>query len=317
MGACLLACTDRADFIGLSPDPEQASEQAEQGELLPGELSPGELSPGELSPDELSEEAPPEADPSAVAPEEESAFVQIPEANFASGASPMTSTAMSALPSIVELTAPPGVTNGGSVLLHVKLEPPQARPLFVVKVAGDTGYHTVRGTDVDADGRNEIEVEVRAAVQASSLVIEVAPTDEQGNVGSYHEVTLRVVPSGVGDVKVTLSFSPNHDLDLHVFEPSGFEVSYREPSSPSGGRLDLDSGANCTAGVASSENIFWPAGAAPVGEYRVVVQAFEQCERGAIDFTVRTEYGGLVETFHRSFADGMEGTSIEVARFTH
>jgi hypothetical protein len=307
VGACLLACTDRADFVGLSPEPEPSSEQAEQGELLPGEV-PGEVLPGE---------APPEADPSAVAPREESAFVQIPEASFASGASPVTSAAMSPLPRIVELTAPSGVTNGGSVLLHVKLEPPQAQPRFVVNVAGDTGYHTVRGTDVDGDGRNEIEVEVRAAVQASSLVIGVAPTDDQGNVGAYQQVTLRVVPSGVGDVKVTLSFSPNHDLDLHVFEPSGFEVSYREPRSPSGGQLDLDSGANCIAGVASAENIFWPAGAAPVGEYRVVVQAFEQCERGAIDFTVRTESGGLVETFHRSFADGAEGTSIEVARFAH
>jgi hypothetical protein len=259
----------------------------------------------------------PQPDPAAVAPAEVSALVQIPEASFASGVSPVTSAVMSALPTIVELSAPPGVTNGGSVLLHVKLEPPQAEPLFVVNVVGDTGYHTVQGTDIDGDGRHEIEVDVRADVQVSSLVIGVAPTDGRGNVGVYQEVTLRVVPSGVGDVKITLSFSPNHDLDLHVFEPSGFEVSYREPTSPSGGRLDLDSGANCSPGVASAENIFWPAGAAPVGEYRVLVHEFEQCDRGAIDFTVRVEYGGLVETFHRSFADGAEGTSIEVTRFLH
>ncbi|MEY4546199.1 MAG: hypothetical protein RL685_2394 [Pseudomonadota bacterium] len=139
VGACLLACTDRAEFVGPSADPEQSSEQAEQGELLPGEELPGELLPGELS-----DGATPETDPSIVAPGDASAFVQIPEASFASGASPMTSAAMSPLPRIVELTAPSGVTNGGSVLLHVKLEPPQAQPLFVVKVASDTGYHTVR-----------------------------------------------------------------------------------------------------------------------------------------------------------------------------
>jgi hypothetical protein len=145
----------------------------------------------------------------------------------------------------------------------------------------------------------------------------VAPTDGGGNVGAYREVTLRVVPSGVGDVKITLTFPPQHDLDLHVFEPGGFELSYLQPSSPSGGRLDLDSGSNCIPSVASAENVFWPSGSAPVGEYRVVVHEFEQCEAGAIDFAVRVENGGLVETHHGRFADGAQGTSIEVTTFMH
>lgn len=280
------------------------AELAEQGELLPA------------SEDIASETAP------GGAASEQSGVVQIPEASFLSGPAPVAPTATTpsagaALPEIVELTGPQGVTNGGTVLLHVTLEPPQAEPLFVVSVAGDTGYHTVRGVDLDGDGSHELELEVLAEVPAGSLRIAVAPTDGAGNVGAYREVTLSVVPSGVGDVKITLTFPPYHDLDLHVFEPGGFELSYLQPSSPSGGRLDLDSGSNCIPSVASSENIFWPAGAAPVGEYRVVVQEFEQCEPGAIDFTVRVENGGLVETFHRRFADGAQGTSIEVARFTH
>jgi hypothetical protein len=296
-----LACTDRAEYFGPRASPEQ---QGEQGELLP---------------------APPDDVARQPAPGEQSTVLQIPEASFLSGPTPVTSAALppgselpeGVLPEIVELSAPQGATNGGTILLHVVLEPPQADPLFVVSVAGDTGYHTVRGTDSDGDGSIDLELEVRADVQASSLLIAVAPTDGQGNVGTYREVTLNLVRSGVGDVKVTLTFPPYHDLDLHVFEPGGFELSYLQPSSASGGKLDLDSGSNCLPTVASAENVFWPAGAAPVGEYRVVVHVFEQCDPGAIDFTVRIENGGAVETFHDTFADGSQGTSLEVVRFTH
>ena len=301
----LSACSERVDYVGTGAAPEPAAELEGQAELQPGATA-GSTAVGAA-----------EAG-SGGAAGGQSAVLQIPEASFLEGPSPPAETAAaSSLPEIVELTAPPGVTNGGTVLLHVKLEPAPAEPRFVVSVAGDSGYHTMRGVDLDGDGSYELELEVRAQVPAGPLVISVAPTDGAGAVGAYHEVTLRVVPSGVGDVKVTLTFPPYHDLDLHVFEPGGFELSFRQPSSPSGGRLDLDSGSNCVPSVASAENIFWPSGAAPVGEYRVVVHQFEQCEPGDIDFTVRVENAGLVETFHHRFADGAQGTSLEVTRFTH
>lgn len=305
--AAVLACTDHVDDTASRAEAESSEEQAEQGGLQP-EPGPSELAAGD-PPGQQGEQG------------EQSSVLQIEQASFLPGSAPMTSPgtapAASALPEIVELTGPQGVTNGGTALLHVRLQPPQAEPLFVVSVAGDTGYHTVRGADLDGDGSYELELEVRASVPAGELMIAVAPRDAAGNVGAYRELALRVVQSGVGDVKITLTFPPYHDLDLHVIEPSGFELSYLNPSSPSGGRLDLDSGSNCVPSVASAENIFWPTGAAPVGEYRVIVHAFEQCDPGTIDFTVRVENGGLVETFHRSFADGAQGTSIEVTAFRH
>jgi hypothetical protein len=245
-----------------------------------------------------------------------SAFVELAGAEFEQGPAPA-ATPAAALPQIMELTGPSGVTNGGTVTLRVTLDAPFAQPQFVVSVAGDSGYHTVAGTDVNGDGILEIEVQVRADAIGSSIVISVAPTDGMGQVGKYRELELPLVPSGVGDVKITLSFEPIHDLDLHVFEPGGAEISFQHPTSPAGGKLDLDSGANCRASVANAENIFWPPGAAPAGEYRVTVHEFEQCDRGAIDFTVRIENGALVDTYRNTFTDRAEGSVIEVARFTH
>jgi hypothetical protein len=262
-------------------------------------------------------DAAPEGDPAVpVAGPPASEFVDVAGAEFTPGAAPAAAEA-SLLPKIIALSAPSGTTNGGSLVLRVTLEQPTPSPLFLVSVSGDAGYHTVTGVAVDAAGGYEIELQVGADVQAGSLVVSVAPTDGQGQVGEYHDVTVTVIQSGVGDVKVTLSFEPTHDLDLHVFEPSGVEISYRRKTSASGGRLDLDSGSNCTPGRSNAENIFWPAGSAPVGEYRVTVQDFEQCERGGIDFTVRVENGGLVDLYRGRFEDGAEGDVRDIVTFTH
>lgn len=255
-------------------------------------------------------EAPPAPPPVA------SEVVEIAGSEFVQGESPAVN-ATGRLSRIVDLTGPSAVTNGGTATLRVSLDPPVQGPLFVVSVEGDTGYYTVTGTDADADGIAEIEVQIRAGARGSSIVIGVAPTDGMGQVGEYRQLAIPLVESGVGDVKITLSFEPTHDLDLHVIEPGGAEISFLHAVSASGGRLDLDSGSNCRPSVVNAENIFWPPGAAPPGEYRVTVRNFEQCDRGAIEFSVRVENGARVDTYRNTFADRTEGTAIEVASFTH
>jgi len=243
-------------------------------------------------------------------------LVDVPGSAFTPGGSPATNEA-AGLPRIVSLTGPSAVTNGGTATLRVSLEPALSAPWFVVSVAGDTGYHIVAGTDVDADGIVEIEVQIHAGATGSSIVLQVAPTDNSGQIGEYRELEIPLVQSGVGDVKITLSFEPVHDLDLHVIEPGGTEISFLQPKSASGGRLDLDSGSNCSPGLANAENIFWPPGAAPPGVYRVLVRDFEQCDRGSIDFSVRIENGAQITSYRNSFADRAAGTTIDVATFMH
>lgn len=79
---------------------------------------------------------------------------------------------------------------------------------------------------------------------------------------------------GGGDVQFTLRWSEPVDLDLHVIGPSGEEISFGSRRSASGGQLDVDA---CAAGCEEGpfvENIFWPDGEAPQGEYLVFVEHY-------------------------------------------
>jgi hypothetical protein len=225
------------------------------------------------------------------------------------------------LPQIVNVTGPTAVTNGGLALLHVELAPPVPSPVFVVGLDGDTGYHTVTGVDPDADGIYDISVQVAAEASQASLLLRVALTDGAGNVGPYREIEIALVQSGTGDVKVTLSWDRLHDLDLHVIEPNGEEIQFTNPSSATGGELDLDSGINCMPSGTNSENIFWPPQGAPAGEYVVTVHNYQQCAPGALEYSVRVAYDNVVNTYSGTFADGSASDGVttgnvhEVIRF--
>ena len=215
-----------------------------------------------------------------------------------------------ALPVITKVLGPVAVTNGGTAILHVTLSAPVESPTFVVQLSAVPGYHSVQGIDSDGDATYDIAIQIPGNAQPGTLVATVSLLDAAGNRGPSQELQIQLVESGVGDVKVTLSFDRLHDLDLHVVEPSGDEIFYERPTSITNGQLDLDSGANCEATPANTENVFWPPGGAPRGQYRVFVQNFQSCVPGPIAFKVRIAYGTVVEQYDGTFADG---TAAEAA----
>jgi len=93
---------------------------------------------------------------------------------------------------------------------------------------------------------------------------------------------------GTGDVQVTLRWGGTADLDLHVTGPDGDEIWFSSPVSSSGGTLDVDANAACQEqGTRPVENVFWPDGAAPRGEYQVTVVFFQDCDgSGVADYEV-------------------------------
>jgi hypothetical protein len=85
-----------------------------------------------------------------------------------------------------------------------------------------------------------------------------------------------------GDVQVSLIWYNVNDLDLHVIDPNGERIYYKNPRSRSGGELDVDANAGTRdasgrpAGLTREpvENIYWPTGGAPAGRYQVFVNHF-------------------------------------------
>ncbi|MCB0999409.1 MAG: fibronectin type III domain-containing protein [Acidimicrobiales bacterium] len=98
---------------------------------------------------------------------------------------------------------------------------------------------------------------------------------------------------GTGAVQVTLLWASGDDLDVFVTEPTGAEVSYQQPSSPTGGFLDVDDrGGDCAAQVERAENIFWQADP-PQGSYTVRIVNSVPCGDGAAALAqVQVRVGG-------------------------
>lgn len=93
---------------------------------------------------------------------------------------------------------------------------------------------------------------------------------------------------GTGDVQVTLRWNSNADIDLHVYDPFGEEIWYSNRLAQSGGQLDVDANSTCSDPMAEPvENIFWPVGSAPAGEYAVDAVYYSDCgNSGGGDYEV-------------------------------
>jgi hypothetical protein len=77
---------------------------------------------------------------------------------------------------------------------------------------------------------------------------------------------------GTGDISFRLLWTGQSDLDLYVTSPLDERIDFVRRSSRSGGLLDVDCNVQTVieTNLCSEpmENIFWPRGAAPEGEYR-------------------------------------------------
>lgn len=85
---------------------------------------------------------------------------------------------------------------------------------------------------------------------------------------------------GEGDIRVTLTWTTDDDLDLHVVDPNGDRLWYVNPTVPSGGELDRDDNVGVCGTDAEPggvENVYWPVGSAPSGNYTVEIDNYFDC----------------------------------------
>lgn len=107
---------------------------------------------------------------------------------------------------------------------------------------------------------------------------------------------------GSGDVQVTLRWDSIADLDLSVVEPDGTLIYFSETGpTATGGELDVDSNVGCNdddGAEGAIENIFWPEGEAPTGQYTVRVTGYtltrpsDGLDCGSADYTLTIRVAG-------------------------
>jgi hypothetical protein len=171
---------------------------------------------------------------------------------------------------------------------------------------------------------------------ANNLMSLIAPVDpkalpllkwENGFSWSYNgdvtdSIKERVKQAGgnvTGDLCCRLAWNNKDDLDLHLIEPDGTHIYFRNKKSySSGGELDVDKnagGANLTREPV--ENIFYQdRRRMQEGQYKLFVNNFYMRESIDVGFQVDIDYLGNVTHFVYSKAV-LDSANISVAEFTY
>lgn len=117
-----------------------------------------------------------------------------------------------------------------------------------------------------------------------------------------------------GAVQITLGWTTGADIDLYVTDPFGEVLSYENTSVSSGGTLDRDARGACVDGQ-TTENVYWPTGAAPRGTYQISANYFSDCQAaGPTEIVLSIMIGGQPLGVYQYTLN--EGQRIDLATFT-
>ena len=129
---------------------------------------------------------------------------------------------------------------------------------------------------------------------------------------------LNAAGAKTGDVQVSIGWNTVDDIDVHVFFRSFGQnsyISWTNRQGVCGGMLDVDMNANDVAlSNKPVENIFWPAGRSPYGEFIVSLHNFRNWSGArSVPVTLIIKVDGETKVIHTQCVYGMAMT--EVARF--
>lgn len=161
----------------------------------------------------------------------------------------------------------------------------------------------------------ELMVENR---HSSNLVSLIAPTDPTsaemfkwsnkfswsyiGELADSIKERVKVAGGNVqGDLRCSLSWFNLDDLDLHMYEPDGYEIYFANARrlSPNGGVLDVDMNAGVGRTRNAVENISYQyRREMREGTYKLVVHNFAQRETIDVGFDVEVEFDGMIHSIH-------------------
>jgi uncharacterized protein YfaP (DUF2135 family) len=209
--------------------------------------------------------------------------------------------------------------NGGSSQQRVNGDADFTR--IIVAVQGLTNYYQLDLPDGVAS--QEILLGGSTNALARTMVFQYAVGDA-GSVGQYASQDVRFLRVGTGDIQISVAWSDTSDVDLHVIDPNGEEISFSHRTSASGGTLDLDGNAACSrntvgqvSAFVSNENVVWPTGAAPSGEYKVILDYWSACGNPSTDYVVTVQRTGASPMIFTGTFVGTSAPSDTVTTFSY
>jgi hypothetical protein len=194
-----------------------------------------------------------------------------------------------------------GASNGSTVLRNGTVSRSRGGRGFYRYVIPDDANPMPLDFFVDPDANGD-------GYQLNFAIDDTIGDPVEPRVGTLGRQQLYVIEVGSGDIQINLNWNTLVDLDLHVIEPTDIEIYFGAPESPSGGMLDLDSYAGCSFTGdrgRGNENVFWPTGDAPSGEYSVQVHMWSDCGTYAEDiptlYRATIVHGGEIQVVEGSF----------------
>tara|TARA_Y100000766_G_scaffold285588_1_gene310692 strand:- start:5946 stop:7190 length:1245 start_codon:yes stop_codon:yes gene_type:complete len=161
--------------------------------------------------------------------------------------------------------------------------------------------------------------ETRLAEIAAAQQQQIASSNT--NSKAIKELQARLAREGAksSDVQVSLMWNNYNDLDLHIVCPSGERIHGGNKVSACGGELDVD--ANVRAETRKPvENVFWPEGTAPAGQYHVYVHYYKKHKKrrskDPTKFTIMVNNGGEMTEYSSELSKGdpiMQVCSFDVS----
>jgi len=143
--------------------------------------------------------------------------------------------------------------------------------------------------------------------------------DYKGNVADSMKERVKAAGGKVdGELRISLEWFNYDDLDLHVIDPTGYEIMFNSKHCrATGGKLDVDMNAGMGDTRTPVENVIYPSSNKRMeGRYKVVVNNFCKRESKDVGFNVEIECQGEVYNFSHTEAVRDRG-NVTVAEFEY
>ena len=132
--------------------------------------------------------------------------------------------------------------------------------------------------ELESQRQSELEAAEAARLAEINAAREAeAVQSKQAAKAAMKELKERLEREGArsSDVQVSLMWNNFNDLDLHIVCPSGERIHGGNKISKCGGELDVDANVRPES-KKPVENVYWPEGTAPAGQYQVYVHHYKK-----------------------------------------